>query len=104
MIPDGVKYDCTTKRMVKQRDFFCPDSLSSASFNIYSSATVYMGTEEFQDIKIEGAGTVVAPENSPIAKYCKENGINFRPITEEEDAIRRQKTEAAAADVVYQED
>ena len=52
----------------------------------------------------QGEGTVVAPENSPIAKYCQENGANFRPITEEEDAVRREKTEAAAADLVYQDE
>ena len=110
VIPQGIKRDCgRINYTVEKADVYCPDSLLVADYIIEPDATLYLGGEDFQEIKIKGdemngTGTVVAPENSPIAKYCKENGINFRPITEEEDAIRRQKTEAAAADVVYQED
>ena len=103
VIPQGVKYDLV-RPIIEKANIYCSDSMLVADYKIGNGATLYTGEEEFQEIKIEGKGTVVAPENSPIEKYCKENGINFRPITEEEDAIRRQKTEVAAEDVVYQED
>ncbi|WP_158588964.1 leucine-rich repeat domain-containing protein [Butyrivibrio sp. XB500-5] len=103
VIPQGVKWDCE-RTSIEKADIYCPDSLLAAAYIIETDAELFVGAEDFEEINIKGEGTVVAPENSPIAKYCQENGINFRPITEEEDAIRREKTEAAAADVVYQDE
>ncbi len=105
VIPQGIKRDCgRITYTIEKADVYCPDSLLAADYTIETEATLYFGPGELEEINIEGEGTVVAPENSPIAKYCQENGINFRPITDEEDAIRREKTEAAAADVVYQDE
>ena len=49
------------------------------------------------------AGTIVAPAGSPMEMYCKENDIKFRPMTDEEEKIWREKTEAAASEITYQE-
>ncbi len=48
-------------------------------------------------------GTIVAPANSYIEQYCKENGYNFRVMTDEEEAEWREKTEAAASEITYQD-
>ena len=47
--------------------------------------------------------TGIAPAGSPMAKYCEENNINFKAMTEEEEAIWREKTEAAASEITYQD-
>jgi hypothetical protein len=49
-------------------------------------------------------GTIVAPANSFMERYCKENGYdNFRVMTADEEKEWRDKTEAAVSEITYQE-
>ncbi|SDB56882.1 Leucine rich repeat-containing protein [Pseudobutyrivibrio sp. YE44] len=102
IVPLGVK---NSSNLVKQSDnmVYYPDSLKIFDYSDVDYNTHCFGAEEFEKINIDSKCTIVAPEGSPMAKYCQENGLNYRPSTPEEEATRKQKTEAAASEITYQD-
>ncbi|SDB57008.1 Leucine rich repeat-containing protein [Pseudobutyrivibrio sp. YE44] len=102
VVPNGVKNSCNE---VGQDDHYIyyPDSLKIFDYSDVDYNTHCFGAEEFEKINIDSKCTIIAPEGSPMAKYCQENGLNYRPSTPEEEATRKQKTEAAASEITYQD-
>ncbi len=111
VIPKGVKYFCDYlfhEEDNKGRNVFIPDTLNVLSTQVGEGDVFYFGDESFDSLELdyleEGVnGTIVAPANSYIEKYCNENGYNFRVMTAEEEKEWREKTEAATAEITYQE-
>ena len=109
VIPEGIKYlynyffvDPEDKDIVEKMYF--PESILGLNLDIPEKCEAYFGTNEIKGLdKCTIDGTVVAPEGSYMQKYCKDNGIKFRARTEEEETIWREKTEAAAAEITYQD-
>lgn len=108
VIPSGVKNCCVSLVLEKEhsdRKIFFPETLERINNIVFAGDIFYFGGEEFTELDIYGkGGLIVAPADSPMAKYCKENNINFRPMTEEEEKEWREKTEAAASEITYQEE
>ncbi len=110
VIPEGVKCfdDYISKEEVTPRNIYIPDSISVLRIQLDDWDTLFIGDGEIERLELnslsEGIkGTIVAPANSYAEQYCKENGYRFRVMTEEEEAEWREKTEAAASEITYQE-
>ena len=109
VIPEGIKYlynyffvDPEDKDIVEKMYF--PESILGLNLDIPEKCEAYFGTNEIKGLdKCTIDGTVVAPEGSYMQKYCQDNGIKFRAMTEEEETIWREKTEAAATEITYQD-
>jgi hypothetical protein len=110
VIPQGVK--CFDGFILKDdtvsRNVYIPDTISILLTQVSEGDTFYFGNEEINSIDLNGMsygvnGTIVAPVGSYMEQYCKENGYNFRAMTEEEEKEWREKTEAAASEITYQE-
>ena len=83
---------------------YIPESMIELNVKILEKCEAYFGTNEIKGLdKCTIDGTVVAPEGSYMQKYFKDNGIKFRAMTEEEETIWREKTEAAATEITYQD-
>ncbi len=118
IIPYGVKYltDDTYDKFwlddyVAAKVVYMPETVEEISFSLAKDAYMYMGGETIdfgneESEKIQAGfieGTVVAPEGSYMEAFCKKYGVKFRAMTEEEETIWREKTEAAASEITYQE-
>ena len=118
VIPYGIKtmtddtYDKWWKENYsKPKQIYFPSSLENLSCSLAEETTAYFGSEfinfgdeEMQKIMAENIkGTIVAPEGSYMQEFCQKYDLNFRVMTEEEEAIWREKTEAAASEITYQE-
>lgn len=114
VIPQGTKcfddsvYTTDSSKNIDQRNIYIPESVIILDIQTYDYDTVYLGNEdlEFLDLncRLDGInGTIVAPANSYMEKYCKENGYNLRVMAAEEEKEWRSKTEAAASEITYQE-
>ena len=109
IIPEGIKYlynyylfSEEDKELVEK--IYLGESICGLSIEIPENCEAYFGANELKgldDCIIHG--TIVAPENSYVQKYCEKNGLNFRVMTEEEEAIWREKTEAASSEITYQD-
>ncbi len=111
VIPSGVKsfsfYEYLDNENIS-RKVYIPDTMVSLCIQVFEEDTIYFGDGEIENLDLnclsEGVnGTIVAPANSYIEQYCKEKGYNFRVMTEEEEKEWREKTEAAASEITYQE-
>ncbi|MBE5904761.1 MAG: hypothetical protein E7275_10820 [Pseudobutyrivibrio sp.] len=110
IIPNGVKKLNQETLFFNRKDtsyleaIYFPETITDVgNMEIYEDVTAYFGAEDIDGVnpeKIEG--TIVAPVGSYMEQFCKENNLNFRVMTEEE-AIWREKTEAAASEITYQE-
>lgn len=107
VIPKGVKY--VTGEMNPDDEnisFYFPDTLKGIYVNLPEGSTSYFYDS---DINIEGTGwnkfkgEVVATKDSSIDTYSQQYSFKYREMTSEEEAICREKTEAAANDIKYQE-
>lgn len=111
VIPNGVKYlngIFPSGDEAMSRKIYIPDTMKALDVQIYEGETYYFGDKEFDSLDLNRIhrgvnGTIVAPANTYVEQYCKENGYNFRVMTEEEEAEWREKTEAAASEITYQE-
>lgn len=111
IIPNGIKsfYDhLFCKDGMYPRKIYIPETINSLGIQAWEGDTIYFGDQLFDKLELdcldEGVkGTIVAPANSYIEQYCKENGYNFRVMTEEEEKTWRELTDAAASEVTYQE-
>lgn len=105
VIPKGIKSvgDVFTNSEDEYNLYFS-ESIQSVDTYLTKRDIAYFGNETFRfiDLGYYCEGTVVAPAGSPMAKYCEENNINFKAMTEEEEAIWREKTEAPA-EITYQD-
>ncbi len=110
IIPEGIKYlynyylyDLEKEASVKK--MYLPDSICGLHIRIQENAEAYFGMNEIKGLDecSNLNGTLVAPEGSYIQQYCKDNGLKFRVMTEEEETIWREKTEAAATEITYQD-
>jgi hypothetical protein len=108
VIPSGVKNSCVSLVLEDEhsdRRIYFPETLERINESIYEGDIYFFGGEDFVDIRVyDEGGLIVAPADSPMAKYCEENNINFRPMTEEEEKEWREKTEAAASEITYQDE
>ena len=110
VIPDGVKCfdDYISKEEVTPRNIYIPDTISVLRIQLDDWDTLFMGDGEIERLDLNCLskgikGTIVAPANSYIEQYCKEKGYRFRVMTDEEEKKWREKTEAAASEITYQE-
>lgn len=110
VIPQGVKYYRNSLYLYAYtvRKLYIPESTNSFITEINEGDTIYFGGEDFEVLDLDMAydgvkSTIVAPANSYVEQYCKENGYNFRVMTDEEEKEWREKTEAAASEITYQE-
>lgn len=114
IIPQGTKcfddsvYTTDSSKNIDQRNIYIPESVTILDIQIYDYDTVFFGNGELEfldlNCRLDGInGTIVAPANSYMEQYCKENGYNFRVMTDEEEKEWREKTEAAIAEITYQE-
>ncbi len=110
VIPKGVKSfdDYIPKDEVDPRKVFIPDTISILRTQISDGDTFYFGDGEFESLDLDCLehgvnGTIIAPADSYVEEYCKENGYTFRVMTDEEEKEWREKTEAAASEITYQE-
>ncbi|MCR4636679.1 MAG: leucine-rich repeat domain-containing protein [Butyrivibrio sp.] len=109
IIPKGIKCfnDYITKDETFQRKIYIPDTISILRTQVSDGDTFYFGDEVIDDLDLNCIdlgveGTIVAPANSFIEQFCKENGYNFRVMTDEEEKTWRELTEAAASEITYQ--
>ena len=91
-----------------QRNIYIPETITTLNTQVYDNDTFFFGNGEIENLDLDSVdkgvkGTIVAPANSYMEQYCKENGYNFRAMTEEEEKEWREKTEAAASEITYQE-
>ena len=104
VIPKGIKTvgDVFTSSEYEDKLYFA-ESIQTVDTYLGKEDIAYFGNETFKfiDLGYYCEGTVVAPAGSPMAKFCEENNINFKAMTEEEEAIWREKTEAPA-EITYQ--
>jgi hypothetical protein len=109
VIPSGIKVIPNAVLLDnKVKELYIPDTVEKAdALIIPNGATAYFGNGKIENLEDEIDcfihGTVVAPAGSYMEQYCKENNVDFRAMTEEEEAIWREKTEAAASEIVYQD-
>jgi hypothetical protein len=110
VIPEGVKCfdDYISKEEVTPRNIYIPDTISVLRIQLDDGDTLFMGEGEIERLDLNCLskgikGTIVAPANSYIEQYCKEKGYRFRVMTDEEEKKWREKTEAAASEITYQE-
>ena len=110
VIPQGVRYFKDFLRLYENtlRKIYIPESMNSLILEVDEGDTIYFGGEAFEvldlDMSCDGVkSTIVAPANSYVESFCKENGYNFRVMTDEEENEWREKTEAAASEITYQE-
>lgn len=110
VIPIGIKCfdDYIPKDEIIPRNVYIPDTISILRTQVSDVDIFYFGDGEIENLDLnclsEGIkGTIVAPANSYVEQYCKENGYNFRVMTDEEEKEWREKTEAAASEITYQE-
>ncbi|WP_028235616.1 leucine-rich repeat protein [Pseudobutyrivibrio sp. MD2005] len=109
IIPEGIKYLYNYHLFdidndVLEKKMYLSKSLCRLNVRIPENVEAFFGTNEVEGLdKCTIEGTLVAPEGSYIQEYCEENGLNFRVMTEEEEAIWREKTEAAASEITYQD-
>ena len=114
VIPQGTKcfddsvYTTESSKNIDQRNIYIPESVTILDIQTYDYDTVYFGNEELEfldlNCRLDGIkGTIVAPANSYMEQFFKENGYNFRVMTDAEEKEWRQKTEAAASEITYQE-
>ena len=101
---------CLLLQMLLDRKsyFYIPDTINILRLQIDDWDTYYFGEGEIEDLDLNclkqgKKGTIVAPANSYIEQYCKENGYRFRVMTPEEEEEWRELTEAAATEITYQQ-
>ncbi|WP_176761951.1 leucine-rich repeat domain-containing protein [Pseudobutyrivibrio sp. YE44] len=110
VVPKGIK-QCNYffTKSDEDRAVYYSETVENAYLMVPLHTTAYFGNEEiyFEESSEEDyqsrAGTLVAPAGSYVEKYCEEHKLNFRVMTEEEEAIWREKTEAAASEITYQD-
>jgi hypothetical protein len=110
VIPQGVKCfdDLISKDEMFPRNVYIPDTINILRLQIDDWDTYYFGDGEIEDLDLNclkqgKKGTIVAPANSYMEQYCKENGYRFRVMTSEEEEKWRELTEAAATEITYQQ-
>ncbi len=110
VIPNSTKSFCDSiySNKANQRNIYIPENVNILGIQIYDYDTVFFGYGEIKNLNLnylnDGVtGTIVAPVNSYMEQYCKENGYNFRVMTDEEETEWRKKTEDAALEITYQE-
>lgn len=114
IVPIGVKqiptFGLNTYDDNEKRTLYVSDSVNCMAFiDLPFEGISYFGDEniDFGEEPVTGTdnytGTIVAPAGSYMEQFCKENNLNFRVMTEEEEATWREKTEAAASEITYQE-
>lgn len=110
VIPKGTKSFCDAIycNKIDQRNIYIPENVNILGIQVYNYDTVFFGNGEIKNLDLnylnDGVtGTIVAPANSYMDQYCKENGYNFRIMTDEEEKTWRELTEAAASEIIYQE-
>lgn len=109
VIPAGIKYlynfDLFTAEEKKDvKRVYFPDSLVALNVEIPDDCEAYFGEKQIDGLdKCAIDGTVIALAKSPVETYCKEHNIKFRAMTEEEEAVWREKTEAASSEITNQE-
>ncbi|MBE5910373.1 leucine-rich repeat protein [Pseudobutyrivibrio sp.] len=106
VIPEGVKqftWSIYPGVSADVKRIYISDTVECADLVIRKDTEVLFGTNEVDGLDPEYIeGTLVAPEGSYIEQFCKENGVDFRVMTEDEEADLQQKTESADG-IVYQE-
>ena len=109
IIPYGIKHVChdywrEISDFKSGTSVYIPDGIEDLRVSIVGYETGYIAGDSYKDLSLDcdEPGVVVAQPNSQIEYYCKEQGIEFRPITDEEMEIVKEKTEAAAKETVYQ--
>ncbi len=111
IIPSGIKsfYDVLYEGSeTSQRKIYIPETISLLGIQVWEGDTIYFGNQVFDKLDLvcnhyDMNGTIVAPANSYMEHYCKENGYNFRVMTEEEEKTWRELTDAATFEITYQE-
>ncbi|MBE5904762.1 MAG: hypothetical protein E7275_10825 [Pseudobutyrivibrio sp.] len=109
VVPYGIKrvnwftFHCENN-LENQEIYFSESIEDLGKMSIRENVTAYFGPENITGLSPESVkGTIVAPAGSYMEQFCKENNLNFRVMTEEEEATWREKTEAAASEIVYQD-
>ena len=119
IIPRGVKsltestYEKWWKSNYKQpKKLYFPETVENLQVSVEEETTAYFGSEyidfgdeeEIKQFMVDYIkGTVVAPEGSYMQEFCQKYNLNFRVMTEEEETIWREKTEAATSEITYQD-
>lgn len=106
-VPDGIKqisnwvlFKYDEQELV--RSIYIPESVESYNGEVPPNTVIFFGNEEIKDLYAQNIeGLVVAPKGSYMEKFCQENNLNFREMTEEEHAIWEQKTKSVVDKVVY---
>lgn len=98
IIPTGVKELDVGFNDTAVKELYIPDSVVEVSPMFFSKITedmkIYFGAEVVERLHPENVrGTVIAPADSYMEQFCKENNINFQVMTVEEEAVWREKTE-----------
>ncbi|SDB35651.1 Leucine rich repeat-containing protein [Pseudobutyrivibrio sp. YE44] len=110
VIPEGVKsinHYCVIGKENEDETkiVYLPDSLNMCLEFGYENEVIFYGNN--QDISYDDLydvkSIIKAPKGAPVEQFCKDNDIEFQESTEEEEAIRKEKTEAAASEITYQE-
>lgn len=114
VIPEGIKQLAWlgNSNDDKIETIYFPETIEYGGMEVPEGAVAFFGCEEIsfgrddyeEEINASNIeGTVVAPVGSYMEKFCKKYDIDFRVMTEEEESIWREKTEAAAKEITYQE-
>ncbi len=106
VIPEGVKqftWSIYSGESDNLKRIYISDTVECAELSLPEGVEAFFDTNEVDRLTPEFLeGTLVAPEGSYIEQFCKENGVDFRVMTEDEEADLQQKTESADG-IVYQE-
>ncbi|SDB26080.1 Leucine rich repeat-containing protein [Pseudobutyrivibrio sp. YE44] len=110
VIPEGVKninvFSVIGKdNEEKTRTLYLPDSLNMClEFGYENEVTFYGNNQDISyDDLYDVKSIIKAPKGAPVEQFCKDNDIEFQESTEEEEAIRKEKTEAASSEIIYQD-
>ncbi len=108
VIPEGVQSIGDEVLSIFDRadnaSIYVPESVKILSIILSEDDILYIGNGEYDLGNIDSyKGTFVAPAGSYMEQFCKDNNLNFRAMTEEEEATWREKTEAATSEIVYQD-
>ncbi|SDB56789.1 Leucine rich repeat-containing protein [Pseudobutyrivibrio sp. YE44] len=111
VIPEGVK-NVNDLCVIGKEDeeetkiIYLPDSLNMClEYGYENEVIIYGGNQDISYGDLSDVKSVVkAPKGTLIEKICKDNNIEFQEITEEENTVRSQKTNAAASEITYQDE
>ena len=110
VIPTGIK--CVAADDIlnddsenKEATIYYPDTvkidiggLPTSAIGFYLNSDIEISDQEWTYYK----GLIVAPNDSVMAEHANKYGFNYREITEAEVADLKEKTEAAASEIIYQ--